>query len=644
MDATKAIVLGTVFLAVVALLVCGGCAGRTSSASAPSPTAVGDDDASPADSVDAALRRGLDFLRSQQTADGYWMGSFVTDTSYTADYILLMNYLGQVDEARQAKAAAYIVQQQQADGGWAEYPGGPSVIDIAVDDYLALKLAGRPADDATMTRARTFILAHGGGEAASVLIKTKLAYFRQVPWGSMIPLNTDIMAAPKLPYELGYFHSVLIPFTMIYENYRAVNPPAGRDIHEIFLADPWRGVHETPPPKGCCADEALAWILERQEADGNWAGVFVNTMFSLIALNSTGDPAYGDRIQRGLAGVELFQNVAPDTIDQQFSQPPVMDTAYVLHLLLAAGAPATDPDVARAATWLASKQSSIYGDWSVLNPGGKPGGWGFELHNRYFPDVDCTAMAVDAFAQMDGPHRFAFRDSIGKGVAWMISMQDRDDGWPAWDKNAIDPHKLFPALHDALWLPADMSDADITARVILALADLDAAAYRDEIAQGVAFLKAQQGAPGYWYGRWGVNYTYGTGQALQGLIAAGEPSDAPYIRRAVAWLKSVQNPDGGWGESPASYLDPNDIGVGPSTVFQTAYVLIGLIAAGAAETPEVAKGVAWLIAAQHDDGSWRDEQFLGCTLPGYNYSRYDLLSTYKSAYALLLYDKARTAP
>jgi squalene-hopene/tetraprenyl-beta-curcumene cyclase len=602
-----------------------------------------DDDASPPAEVAAALDRALTYLRDAQQPDGYWLGSFVTDTSFTADYILLTHYLDAVDADRQAKAAAYIVQQQQPDGGWNAYPGGPSTVDIAALDYLALRLAGYAADAPAMQAARGFILAHGGAEAANVLIKTKFAYFGQVPWGWMIPLNTDILFFDQLPYELGYFHSVLIPFTLIYENYRVVQPPAGRDVPEIFLADPWAGVRESPPSKGCCADKAIAWLLEHQEEDGNWAGVFVNTMFSLIALQSTGDPAYAARIQHGLQGVENFQNVAAETINQQFSQPPVMDTAYILRLLLATGAPSTDPSVLRATDWLVGKQSDIYGDWSQLNPTGQPGGWSFELYNRYFPDVDCTAMTLDAFAALDAPHQAAIRSTMQKGLRWMLSMQDRDGGWPAWDKNAIDPHKIFPSLRDALWLPADFSNADITSRVLLALADLGVAgASADSTAwrQGLEFLKNQQEAPGYWYGRWGVNYTYGTGQALQALIAAGEPPGAPYLQRAVDWLRRVQNADGGWGEDPASYLNPAYIGVGPSTVFQTAYVLIGLLAAGEAPSAEVKTGVQWLLAAQQADGSWHDERFLGCNLPGYWYSRYDLLSTYKSAYALLLYQQA----
>jgi squalene-hopene/tetraprenyl-beta-curcumene cyclase len=444
---------------------------------------------------------------------------------------------------------------------------------------------------------------------------------------------------------LGYFHSVLIPFTLTYENHHVVRLPAERGIREIFVADPWAGVHERPPRKGCCAKKALDWMLERQEADGNWAGVFINTMFSLIALKSTEDPAYDEIIDRGMHGVDLFQNVDGDTMNQQFSQPPVMDSAYVLHLLLSAGLDADSPEMSQAAEWLRSKQTTIKGDWSVLNPDGEPGGWSFEHHNRYFPDVDCAVMVLDAFALLDGddPAQSGTAEAMQRGVNWVVSMQNDDGGWAAWDKNALDIKELLPFLQDALWLPVDISWADVTARALLALADLG---YPGEfgdpsaIPQGLAFLKSQQTDVGAWYGRWGVNYTYGTGQVLQALAALGESPDLPYVRRAINWLLSAQNPDGGWGEDPISYLDPSQAGVGESTVFQTAYVLIGLIAMGEADNPPVERGVRWLLDAQQADGSWFDEKFLGCNLPGYWYSRYDLLSTYKAAYALLAYDRA----
>lgn len=589
-----------------------------------------------------ALTNAVDYLLSTQYSDGYWMGSFVTDTSFTADYILLMHYVGKINQPRQEKAVKYILDEQQSDGGWNTYPEGPSVLYVSVIDYLALKLAGIPSDDPAMLKARDFILANGGAESVNTLCKTKIACFGQVPWRSMISLNTGIMALKDIVYKIGYFHSVLIPFTLIYENYYVVHPPAGHGIEEIFLTDPWEGINEKPPKKGGYADEVIDWVLKRQENDGNWAGVFINTSFSLMALKSTGDPAFDEIIDEGMKGVELFQNEDDDTINQQFSQPPVMDTAYVLHVLLAAGIESDHPAVKNAVDWLLSKQTTIYGDWKIQNPEGMPGGWSFEHFNQYYPDVDCTVMVLDTFSLMDQSTQDQLWDAMQRGIQWAVTMQNDDGGWAAWDKNTIDPAVILPWLADELWLPSDLSYVDITARTILALVNLGyPGKYGDPtvIEQGITFLKERQKAKGYWYGRWGTNYTYGTGQVLQALVTAGEDPSEEYIQRAVKWLKSIQNADGGWGESPESYLDESYAGVGDSTIFQTAYVLIGLISTGETYSQEVKNGIQYLIDQALPNGGWYDENFLGTNLPGYWYSRYDMLSTYKAAYALAMFIK-----
>ncbi len=640
-----------VLLALVfAVPACGG--DEASPDTGPDDDATGDDDADDDDSDDdagnltadarAALERAVQFLLDAQADDGYWEGSFETDTSFTADYILLTHYVGRVNEARQEKAVRYILDHQNADGGWSAYPGGPSVDYVSVLDYLALKLAGLDADDPAMSAARAFILAGGGAETANRLVQTRLALFGQVPWNRMIPFNTNFMLVEEWLYRVGYYHSVLIPFLVIYESGHAVIPPPGRDIAEIFLSDPFDGEPNDPPPVGCCREQAIDWILERQEEDGNWAGVFINTMYSMIALSSTGDTAYDDAIDRGMEGVESFQTEDQDTINQQFSQPPVMDTAYVLHVLLASDVPSDDPAIARAVDWLVSKQTTVVGDWVHNNPEGEPGGWSFEHFNQYYPDVDCTVMVLDAFALLDADARALVSESMSKGLAWALSMQNDDGGWAAWDKNAIDPAAIFAFLADEVWVPEDLSWADLTARTVLALASLDAIGFADRgeaLTRGIEFLRAKQEPSGAWWGRWGTNYTYATGQVLQALVAAGISPDDEAVVRGAHWLRMKQNGDGGFGETPESYIDPTLAGEGPSTIFQTAYAVIGLMAATPYDDPDIDRAIAYLIDEQRDDGSWYDEEFLGTNLPAYWYARYDMLSTYKAAYALATYLK-----
>lgn len=587
--------------------------------------------------IETSIQKAVNYLSSVQHNEGYWAGSFDTDTSFTADYIILMHYLGKVDTRRQGKAVHYILSQQNSDGGWSAYPHGPSYLNIAVTNYCALKLAGMSASDPRILKAKNFILSQGGAEKANLLVKIKLSLFGQCPWLAQIPVNVDYLFADEALYRLGYLHTAIAPILVLHDNYYKVKISGDRGVREIFLKDPWRGVIELRPLKGLLQPYAIKWMLQRQEADGNWAGVFVNTMLNLLALKSTQNSTYNAVIEKGMEGVRLFQNETDTMLAQQFSQPPVMDTAYVVHALLSAGVDPYSPVITDAIGYLRSKQSLIYGDWHHNNPKGEPGGWGFEHHNQWYPDVDCTVMVLDALALFDilTQKPFDQDEAIQRGMNWAVSMQDLDGGWAAWDKNPVKPPAWVIQLLNQSWIPWDESNEDITSRSLLALSNLG---YHDPavIQPALNFIKKRQKANGSWYGRWGVNYTYGTGQILQGLMATGENPQDAYIRNAVAWLDKVQNADGGWGESLESYAKGAYVAA-PSTVFQSAYALIGLISAGEANTPEVEKGISFLVDSQLPDGSWYDEEFLGTGFPGHLYSRYTLLSTYKVLYALTLY-------
>ncbi|MEW6381803.1 MAG: prenyltransferase/squalene oxidase repeat-containing protein [bacterium] len=595
--------------------------------------------------VREAMNRGVNYLLSRQAPEGYWRGPLKTDTSFTAYYIMTMHYLGMVDEVRQQKAVNYILAEQQADGGWSMYPGGASVLFLAVDNYLALKLAGLSADDERMVRARQFILAQGGAESVQKEIKVFLALFDQVPWNEMIQANTDALVHEEFLYRIGYAHTCLIPLMVLYENYYKIRVPEERGIREIFIKDPKEGVIEIPPKKGGKQQEALDYLLERQEVDGNWFGIAMNTMLSVMALKSTRDPSFQGVIEKGMEGIVLIQEETDTMIYQPFCQSPIMDTGYTLQALLAAGIESEHPAVKKAVAYLLSRQSMIYGEWYHNNPEGKPGGWGIEHDNTWMPDNDDTAIVLNAFSMLDDQNLTAIRDSVHRGVDWVISMQNADGGWASFDKNTIHPLDaqnpegglIFDFLDVNMTFFFDWSNADVTSRVILALGNLGYQKQKDwsaVISKAIGFIKSQQKPPGYWEGRWGVNCTYGTGQVLQGLAAAGENPAQPYIRRAIKWLKSVQNADGGWGESADSYFDPNYIGVGESTAVQTAHVLDGLLAAGEVSSPQVRRGIEYLINTMLPDGSWRDEEYLGTMLVGYTWGNYELSSTYLPLHTL----------
>ena len=307
------------------------------------------------------------------------------------------HYLDMVDEKRQQKAVNYIFEEQQSDGGWSMYPGGPSVLHLAVADYFALKLAGMKADDERMVKARQFILANGGADSVKQEVKIFLALFDQVPWTEMVQRNTDTLNYEDLIFRIGYAHTILIPLTVLYENYYKVHLPEAQGVREIFINDPKEGVTELPPEKGEKQQWALDYILERQEADGNWFGISMNTLFNVIALKSTQDISFQEVIEKGMRGVVLIQEETDSTIFQPFSQSPIMDTAYTLQALLLAGVDSQHPAVKKAVAYLLSKQSMIYGEWHHNNPEGKPGGWASEHDNTWMPDNDAYGYSPGSF-------------------------------------------------------------------------------------------------------------------------------------------------------------------------------------------------------------------------------------------------------
>jgi squalene-hopene/tetraprenyl-beta-curcumene cyclase len=319
-----------------------------------------------------------------------------------------------------------------------------------------------------------------------------------------------------------------------------------------------------------------------------------------------------------------------------------MDSAYVLHALLASGVNSGHPAIKKGIEYLVSRQSLIEGDWHYNSPHLEPGGWGFEHHNLWFPDIDCTAMVLDAFAQLDKPALQSIDKTVQSGINWIAGMQNRDGGFSAWDRNTLKPPQLMNYFFDMDWIYFDQSNEDITARAILSLSAFNYSKRKGNngvIQRAIKLLKTKQDGEGMWYGRWLINYTYCTGQVLQGLIASGEDPSQTYIQNAVKWLKKVQNSDGGWGETPESYADPKYIGVGKSTALQTAYALIGLISAGETSSPQVLKGIEYLVKIQGTDGSWLDDEYLGTGVPIFFYCRYDLLPTPKALYALTLFLK-----
>jgi squalene-hopene/tetraprenyl-beta-curcumene cyclase len=389
---------------------------------------------------------------------------------------------------------------------------------------------------------------------------------------------------------------------------------------------------------------AEAWMLEHFEGSGGLGGIFPPMVYALMSLRLLGYPDHHPQVLRARAELERLEIVEGETLRLQPCFSPVWDTAQAVQAL-AFSVPRDHPVLHRAAGWLLEREVRHPGDWQVKRPQAKPGGWCFEYENEFYPDLDDTAAVVTALHYASGATPTATRAAMDRAIDWMLQMQGRDGGWASFDvdnNRLIFTHIPF-ADHNAM---LDPSTADITARTLEMLslaagsgdnAPARRAAVQRAMEKAIEFLRREQEADGAWYGRWGVNYIYGTWLALQGLSAAGFPAEAPECRRGAAWLRSVQNPDGGWGESPASYDEPKLRGQGPSTASQTAWAILGLLAAGEQESEAVARGIRFLLETQGEDGSWPEDQFTGTGFPRVFYLKYHLYRLYFPLMALARY-------
>ena len=607
------------------------------------------------ETTDRAIARAREFLLNRQHPQGYWVGFLENDSSCTGLYVLLTHYLDRKEPARIRKAIRYLIRSRNAEGGWVQYPGGGSHLDTTLISYIALVLAGVPEEDPEMDKSRNLIMELGGLEETNFITRILLAFFGIFPFESLPWVTARLIDNTGLIYRQGFPRTILIPYLVLFE-LKAV-----KDVsHQVPMAaalwgSPKKGLTEEvlqtfmggfnilhdPVTSVFHQEKCLGWIAEHQEADGTWAGVLQVTLFSLMALHADRDERWEEAIQKGLQGVHSYQVETTEETIQQFSVSPVMDTAYAVRALHLAGLEGDATPLQTAVQWLLTKQSLREGDWKHNNPEGEPGGWGFEFHNTWYPDLDCTSMVLNALACLEEEIREPYYEQLDRGIAWVLSMQNWDGGFAVWDKNNW---VFLKVMNNLVVDVGDYSHADITARVLIALAGLlKLPRYRERsdlkkaIRSAGRFLWGRQEKFQRWYGRWNVNYTYATGQVLEAMAEKGVPASHLLIRPALGWLARVQNTDGGWGESLESY-EKHQFVPAPSTAMQSACVLQGLIRIGAPQHEAVHQGVAYLLASQQPDGHWEDLAFLAVNIPRVWYGRYELVSTYFALIALCEYE------
>lgn len=643
-------------------------------------------------SLATAIAQAQQALLAAQDPAGYWSGELEADTTLESDTIKFWRFLGRVDPVRERKLAAYLLSKQLPDGGWNVYEGGPAELNATVKAYFALKLAGHRAEAPALRKARQVTLSLGGLGRVNSFEKTYLAMFGQYAWDEVPALPPELILLPTwFPfniYEVSYWsRTILIPLTIINALRPSVRVPPGCGLDELWpdparrasvvtnvraagagwphhlplarraayagirlwrmgqvvgwrrfflAADAWLKWGERrgwTPWRARALRAAERWMLDRlvdSEGLGAIYPAMINAVFALKALGyHDGDPI----LERSIQEVARLEIADETTIRLQPCFSPVWDTGIAAYALAHAGLSATAPVLAQANRWLRAKEVRRYGDWAVKNPHAAPGGWYFQFMNVLYPDVDDTAMVALALEQTRAVDPEPTEQAIRRGVAWILSMQNRDGGWSSFDKNNdCEPLTYFPfADHNAM---LDPSAPDITGRILELLGGRGFTARDLPVRRAVAFLRARQGPDGTWFGRWGVNYIYGTWLALRGLRAVGEDLQAPRYQRAGEWLVAHQNADGGWGETIASYEDPRLAGQGPSTAAQTAWALMGLLALGWERHAAVRRGVDYLVKTQQPGGGWTDRWWTGTGFPKVFYLRYHLYSVYFPLLAL----------
>jgi squalene-hopene/tetraprenyl-beta-curcumene cyclase len=634
--------------------------------------------------LDRAIERALGAVLEEQKSDGHWVYELEADATIPAEYILMVHFLGeQPDAALEARLGRYLRRVQGVHGGWPLFHGGAYDPSASVKAYFALKMIGDSPEAPHMVRARTAILARGGAEAGNVFTRILLAMYGIVPWEAVPVMPVEISLLPGwFPFHLSkmsyWTRTVLMPLLVLGALKPRARNPRAVGIDELFLAPP-RGLGAAPRAphqsrmwfalftaieaqlrrlepripariRVRAIMRASAFVHERLNGEDGLGAIFPAMVNAVVMLHAQGRPPDDPAFAGARRAVE---RLLVEHGDEAFCQPclsPVWDTALMSHALLETGDPVAFEAAQRGLEWLRPLQIlETHGDWVVRRPGLRPGGWAFQYANPHYPDVDDTAvvaMAMHRASRLDAAHDYRAMP-MARATEWVTGMQGSDGGWGAFepDNTQLYLNHIPFSDHGALLDPPTI---DVSARCLSMLAQMRGTPVDPKesstAGRALAYVLAGQESDGSWYGRWGINYIYGTWTALCALNAAGVGADTAPMRRAVDWLLLIQNSDGGWGEDGASYkLDYEGYEPAASTASQTAWALLGLIAAGAVDHPAVARGVDWLISRQGSDGLWSEPHYTATGFARVFYLRYHGYSKYFPLWALARYRNLRAS-
>ncbi|WP_206996508.1 squalene--hopene cyclase [Trinickia mobilis] len=630
--------------------------------------------------LDAAVTRAVDALLAAQRPDGHWVYELEADATIPAEYILLVHYLGETPNPElEQKIARYLRRIQLADGGWPLFTGGKLDVSATVKAYFALKMVGDAEDAEPMQRARRAILAHGGAEGANVFTRILLALFGVIPWHAVPMMPVEIMLLPMwFPFHLSkvsyWARTVIVPLLVLNAKRPKAKNPRGVRIDEIFKGAPvstgllpraehqsqgwfvfFRGVDAIlraidglfpRRTRQKAIDAAVAFVDERLNGEDGLGAIFPAMANAVMMYDVLGYPP--DHPNRAIAR-QSIEKLLVIGEEEAYCQPclsPVWDTSLAAHALLETADPRAEQAALHGLQWLRPLQIlNVRGDWISRRPNVRPGGWAFQYANPHYPDVDDTAvvvMAMDRAATLTQSN--VDREAIARAREWVVGMQSSDGGWGAFEPENTQYYlnNIPFSDHGAL---LDPPTADVSGRCLSMLAQLGEMPANSEPARrAYDYLLKGQEADGSWYGRWGMNYIYGTWTALCALNAVGMSHEDPRIRRAAQWLISIQNEDGGWGEDGTSYkLNYRGYEKAASTSSQTAWALIGLMAAGVVDHPAVERGIAYLTTTQREHGLWDETRFTATGFPRVFYLRYHGYRKFFPLWALARYRNLKRA-
>jgi squalene-hopene/tetraprenyl-beta-curcumene cyclase len=627
------------------------------------------------EALDQSIESSQDYLLSVQNGEGYWVDELEANVTISAEYIFFMHFTGRLDPVKQDKVVNYLLHKQREDGSWPLFYGGLCDINSTVESYMALKMAGLPADREEVVRARQAIFANGGIKKTRVFTKMFLAMFGQLSWDDCPAVPVEIILFPNwFPFNIyeisSWSRGTVVPLSVVRSFEPVHELPEGHDVQELFTEKDqdlgfkpnglpftnWRdtfiyldrfikfvGKFPFKPLRKKALGKVEEWTLRHQEDEGDFAGIQPAMFNALLALHLLGYPKDHPACVKGMEAVDRFMLEKDGRLWMQACVSPLWDTAICANALLDSGLPSDHPALVRAGEWIISKQVTTRGDWKVKNPNAEPGGWAFEFYNELYPDTDDTAEILLFLNRVEITDNRWKLSECQRAMDWLLRMQSKSGGWGAFDvDNDKEVLNEVPfADHKALLDPATV---DVTSRILWMLAKWGFNKQHPQVKRAIEFVKERQEIDGCWFGRWGVNYIYGTFLALNGLRAIGEDMKDRFSRKAVRWLESHQNEDGGWGETCQSYTEPSLRGRCKSTASQTAWALLGLIAADEAQSSVVERGVAYLIDTQKKSGefsgSWWEDEFTGTGFPIHFFIKYHMYQHFFPLMALSRYRRA----